>query len=48
MFWHRPRPAPEFPISHDEVMEIIAALSDIKSWTLDILAILTAEDEDEQ
>jgi hypothetical protein len=30
------------------VIEIIDALSDIKAWTHDILAILTTEDEDEQ
>jgi hypothetical protein len=29
-------------------MEIIAALADIKKFALDILAILTAEDEDER
>jgi hypothetical protein len=48
MFWRRQQPAIEFPISHDEVIEIIDALSDIKAWTHDILAILTGEDEDEQ
>lgn len=47
MIWRRPQPAPQPAISHDEVMEIMAALSDIKAWTHDILAILTAEDEDE-
>ncbi|MGH2995164.1 MAG: hypothetical protein ACRDON_13175 [Gaiellaceae bacterium] len=47
MLWRRPQPAPEFPISHDEVMEIFDALSDIKAWTKDILSILKDEDEDE-
>jgi hypothetical protein len=48
MFRRRPQPAPEFPISHDEVVEIMDALSDIKAWTHDILAILEDEDDDEQ
>ncbi|MGH3005441.1 MAG: hypothetical protein ACRDOS_05970 [Gaiellaceae bacterium] len=48
MFWRRSQPLPELPIEHDEVIEIIEALSDIKAWTLDILAILTAEEDDDE
>jgi hypothetical protein len=43
MFWRRPEPE----ISHEEVIEIIDALADIKAWTWDILAILSQEDDDE-
>jgi len=34
-------------ITHEEVIEIIDALTDIKVWTWDILAILSEEDDDE-
>jgi hypothetical protein len=32
---------------HDEVIEIIDALTDIKAWTREILRILEDEEEDE-
>ncbi|MGH3035493.1 MAG: hypothetical protein ACRDON_13200 [Gaiellaceae bacterium] len=47
MFWRRPQPAPELPLSRDDVLAIFMALSDIKRWTLDILAILEEEEDDE-
>ena len=47
MFWRRPKSASELPITHEEVIEIIDALTDIKAWTWDILAILSEEDDDE-
>jgi hypothetical protein len=34
-------------ISHDEVIEIIDSLTDIKAWTREILRILEDEEEDE-
>jgi hypothetical protein len=34
-------------INHDEVIEIIDALTDIKAWTREILRILEDEEEDE-
>jgi hypothetical protein len=34
-------------ISHDEVIEIIDALTDMKAWTREILRILEDEEEDE-
>jgi hypothetical protein len=48
MLWRIREPAPELPISHEEVIENIDALSDIKAWVADILAILTEEDHDER
>jgi hypothetical protein len=34
-------------ISHDEVIEIIDALTDMKAWTREILPILEDEEQDE-
>lgn len=48
VFWRRREPVPEPEISHDEVIEIFVALSNIKKNTLDILAILSEEDDDER
>jgi hypothetical protein len=47
VFWRKPQPLPELPIDHDEVIEIIDALTDIKAWTREILRILQAENDDE-
>jgi hypothetical protein len=43
--WRRSQP-PEPAISHDEVLDIIGALADIKAVTLQILELLK-EEEDE-
>jgi hypothetical protein len=48
VLWRRPQPACEFPISHEEVVEIIDALTDIKAWVADILAILSEEEDDDE
>ncbi len=48
MIWRRPQPASEPEISHDEVVEIFEALADIKRNTLDILAILGEEEDDDE
>ncbi|HEY3051238.1 MAG TPA: hypothetical protein VGJ40_05875 [Gaiellaceae bacterium] len=47
MFWRRQMRVAEPAISHDEVIEIIDALTDIKAWTREILRILEDEEEDE-
>ncbi len=46
VLWRRQPSVPELPISHDEVIDIIDALTDIKAWTRQILRILE-EEEDE-
>ncbi|MGH3041874.1 MAG: hypothetical protein ACRDNG_09090 [Gaiellaceae bacterium] len=48
MFWRRPEPAPELPLDQEGVNEIFLALADIKKNTLDILAILEDEDDDDE
>lgn len=40
MRWRRSQPLPQPPIEHDEVIEIIDALADIKAWTREILRSL--------
>jgi len=45
--WRRQMGVAEPVISHDEVIEIIDALTDIKAWTHEILRILEDEEEDE-
>ena len=47
MFSRRQTRFAEPAISHDEVIEIIDALTDIKAWTREILRILEDEEEDE-
>lgn len=41
-------PVAEPTISHDEVIEIIDALTDIKAWTREILRILRDEDDEDE
>ncbi|HSE80944.1 MAG TPA: hypothetical protein VLA87_04500 [Gaiellaceae bacterium] len=48
MFWRRPEPAPEPPLDREGVNDLFLALADIKKNTLDILAILEDEDEDDE
>ena len=45
--WRRQMGVAEPVISHDEVIEIIDALTDIKAWAHEILRILEDEEEDE-
>jgi hypothetical protein len=47
VFWRRQMRVADPAISHDEVIEIIDALTDIKAWTREILRILEDEEEDE-
>jgi hypothetical protein len=47
MFWRRPQPVPELPLSRDDVLAIFVALADIKAWTHDTLKILEGEDDGE-
>jgi hypothetical protein len=44
----RPQPAPELPLSRDDVLAIFVALADIKSWTLAILRIVGEEEDGEE
>ncbi|MGH3031326.1 MAG: hypothetical protein ACRDNE_11305 [Gaiellaceae bacterium] len=46
MFWRRPQPSPDLPLSRDDVLAIFVALADIKAWTRDILKILEGEEND--
>jgi hypothetical protein len=46
--WRRPEPVYEPEITHDEVVDIFVALADIKRNTLDILAILGDEEDDDE
>jgi hypothetical protein len=46
VFRRKPQTVPELPIEHDEVVEIIDALTDIKAWTREILRILEDEEDD--
>jgi hypothetical protein len=48
VFWRRPEPAPELPLDQDGVNDIFLALADIKKNTLDILAILEDEGDDDE
>ena len=37
----------EPPLDRDEVILIMGALADLKAWTLEILAIIKEDDEEE-
>jgi hypothetical protein len=47
MPWRRAQPAPERPLSRDDVLAIFDALADIEAWTHDILKIFEGADDDE-
>ena len=48
MLWRRPEPVYEPEITHDGVVDIFVALADIKRNTLDVLAILRDEEDDDE
>jgi hypothetical protein len=48
VLWRRREPVYEPEITHDQVVDIFVALADIKRNTLDILAILRDEDDDDE
>ena len=48
MFRRRPQPAPELPLSRDDVLAIFVALADIKAWTLEILRFFREEEDGEE
>jgi hypothetical protein len=46
--WRRPRPAPDLPLSRDDVIARFDPLADITTWTLDIWRIVGGEENDQR
>jgi len=46
--WRRVRPAPDLPLSRDDVIAIFEALADIKAWTFDTWRIVGGEENGEE